>query len=92
MTGGWSRPVKSHSRAGSEFNTPRSENDTNFRRNAQRKAATRGGQRGALMLSVSVPYSQRIQPSLWQSFSQSFLAGGFGVGKLYGPDQAPVCL
>eukprot|EP01043_Picozoa_sp_COSAG02_P110399 COSAG02_NODE_46517_length_348_cov_0.819277_1_plen_85_part_10 len=34
--------------AGSEFNTPRSENNTNFMSNAQQKAATRGGQRVAL--------------------------------------------
>eukprot|EP01043_Picozoa_sp_COSAG02_P029577 COSAG02_NODE_1847_length_10681_cov_21.865904_6_plen_86_part_00 len=32
--------------AGSEFNTPRIENKTNFRIDAQEKAATRGGQRG----------------------------------------------
>jgi hypothetical protein len=42
----------------------RSENNTNFSSNAQEKAATRGGQRGALQFSVgfSVLYSQRIQP------------------------------
>eukprot|EP01043_Picozoa_sp_COSAG02_P022114 COSAG02_NODE_1139_length_14295_cov_63.689279_6_plen_72_part_00 len=33
--------------AGSEFNTPRSENNTSFRSNAKEKAATRDGQRGA---------------------------------------------
>jgi hypothetical protein len=49
--------------AGSEFNTPRSENNTNFTSNAQQKAAIRGGQRGALQFLVSFPYSQRIQPS-----------------------------
>ena len=53
--------VSLSSQAGPEFNTPRSENNTNFRRNAQEKAATRGGQRGALQFSVSFPYSQRIQ-------------------------------
>eukprot|EP01043_Picozoa_sp_COSAG02_P000856 COSAG02_NODE_17_length_55377_cov_106.402258_36_plen_51_part_00 len=30
----------------------------------QDKAATRGGQRGALQFSVSFPDSQRIQPTL----------------------------
>ena len=35
-------------RVASELNTPRSENNTNFGNNAQEKAATRGGQRGAL--------------------------------------------
>eukprot|EP01043_Picozoa_sp_COSAG02_P049165 COSAG02_NODE_4912_length_4840_cov_10.382061_3_plen_170_part_00 len=50
------------SQAGSEFNTPRNENNTNFRYNAQQKAATRGGQRGAVQFSVSFPYSRRIQP------------------------------
>ncbi len=40
----------------SEFNTPRSENNTNFSTNAQRTAATRGGRSCALPLSVSFPY------------------------------------
>ncbi len=48
--------------ASSEFNTPRIENTTNSSTTAQEKAATRGGQRGALHFSVSFPYSQRIQP------------------------------
>eukprot|EP01043_Picozoa_sp_COSAG02_P047358 COSAG02_NODE_4531_length_5252_cov_2.871919_5_plen_45_part_00 len=43
------------SQAGSEFNTPRSENNTNFIVNAQEKAATRCGQSGALQFSVSFP-------------------------------------
>ncbi len=45
--------------ASPEFNTPQSENTTNFRANAQEKAATRGGQRGALQFSLSFPSSQR---------------------------------
>jgi hypothetical protein len=52
------------SQGGSGFNTPRSENNSNFSSNAQQKAAIRGGQRGALQFSVSFPYSQRIQPTL----------------------------
>eukprot|EP01043_Picozoa_sp_COSAG02_P025665 COSAG02_NODE_1450_length_12560_cov_3.240109_4_plen_89_part_00 len=52
------------SQAGSEFNTPRSENNNNFSKDAQEKAATRRGLRGVLQLSVSFPYSQRIQPEI----------------------------
>eukprot|EP01043_Picozoa_sp_COSAG02_P079451 COSAG02_NODE_18390_length_941_cov_8.250594_1_plen_75_part_10 len=55
------------SQAGSEFNTPWSENDTNFTSNAQQKAATRGGQRAALQLQSHFPHSppdQRIPPTL----------------------------
>jgi hypothetical protein len=48
---GWVR------RAHEEVDTPRSENNTNFTINAQEKAATRGGQRGALQFSVSFPYN-----------------------------------
>jgi hypothetical protein len=49
-----------------EFNTPRSENNTNFSSNAQEKAATRGGPSGALQFlsEFSLLYSQRIQPTL----------------------------
>eukprot|EP01043_Picozoa_sp_COSAG02_P083630 COSAG02_NODE_21612_length_781_cov_1.331378_1_plen_99_part_00 len=36
--------------------TPRGANKTNFTINAQEKAATRGGQRGALQFSVVFPY------------------------------------
>jgi hypothetical protein len=38
-------------------NTPRSENHNIFINIAQEKAVTRGGQRGALQLAVSFPYS-----------------------------------
>ena len=37
---------RNHSQGGSEFDTPRTEYHTNFRCDAQEKAATRGGQRG----------------------------------------------
>jgi hypothetical protein len=55
IVSGWVR--NSHEQAGSEFNTPRNENTSNFRSNVQEKAATRGGQRGALQFSASLPYN-----------------------------------
>jgi hypothetical protein len=56
-------PLTESQASRSEFNTPRSENNTNFSSNAQEKAATRGGHRGSTS-SISAFYlpSQRIQP------------------------------
>ncbi len=39
----------------------RTETKTDFRGNARREAATRGGQSGALQFSMSFPYPQRMQ-------------------------------
>jgi hypothetical protein len=68
------------SQAGSEFNTPRSENNNNFSKDAQEKAATRRGLRGVLQLSVSFPYSQRIQPEIrWWYVVVEYLGTGAGM-------------
>jgi hypothetical protein len=76
--------------AGSEFNTPRSENNANFfRPNAQQTAATRGGHRRGVhcSFSVSFQYSQRSIVLLlrWCAHTEHAVPGGVPLQRTIWP-------